>query len=128
MSRIFHGYVEIMQREQWDEVFSTDTFLAGGNNGPMWRLFGPGESVVGERGIPTDASPSIRQHYEHFANDAYLRDEIVHPSWLLHSEWIAIADEVLEFHKGWRTLYLMMEALAEFFGAEYVRFIAWQMV
>jgi hypothetical protein len=129
MSRIFHGYVEIMSNGQWELVFTTDAFFAGGNNGPMARLFGsPGESLVGERGIPTDASPSIREYYEHFADDEYMRDEIVHPSWLLHSEWVASADEVMGFHKGWRTLYLMMQALAEFFGPEHVRFIAWQMI
>jgi hypothetical protein len=128
MSRIFYGYVEVLLRGQWEEVFSTDAFIAGGNNDAMWRLFGPGESVVGERGIPADASPAIREYYGHFANDEYLRDEIVYPSWLLHSEWAALADEVMGFHKGWRTLYLMMAALAECFGAEHVRFIAWQMI
>jgi hypothetical protein len=128
MSRIFRGYVEVLQRGQWSLVFSTDTFFAGGNDRPMWRLFGPGASVVGERGIPPDASPDIRDYYEHFASDESMRDEIVHPSWLLHSEWVAIADEVMQFHQGWRTLYLMMAALAECFGPEHVRFIAWQMI
>ena len=137
MSRIFHGYVEILSNGQWDLVFTTDAFFAGGNDGPMRRLFQPPGaglfglpevSLVGERGIPADASADIREYYEHFANDEYARDEIVHPSWLLHSEWVAIADEVMGFHKGWRTLYLMMQALAEFFGSEHVRFIAWQMI
>jgi hypothetical protein len=129
MSRMFYGYVEVLQGGQWEEVFSTDTFIAGGNDGPMARLFGvPGDSVIGERGIPTDASPAIRDYYAHFANDEYMRGDIIHPSWLLHSEWVALAEEVMAFHNGWRTLYRMMEALADFFGAERVRFIAWQMV
>jgi hypothetical protein len=129
VSRTFHGYVEVMHGERWELVFTTDTFFAGGNNGPMARLFGSwGEAVVGERGIPADASPSVREYYEHFASDEYMRDDIVHPSWILQSEWASIADEVQAFHKGWRTLYLMMEALAAFFGADHVRFIAWQLI
>jgi hypothetical protein len=40
----------------------------------------------------------------------------------------SIADEVMGYHHGWRTLYCMMNALARFFGAERVRFSAWKLI
>jgi hypothetical protein len=131
MSRTIWGYIEIKTPGQWECVVATDTFLVGGNDTLMDRLFGgtpDAPALVEHRGRPEDVSPEVRAAYDQVADDDYLREDLVNAGWALFSELQPYADLITTTHAGWRLLYRMMEPLADHFGAKQVRFVAWQRI
>jgi hypothetical protein len=131
MSRTMWGYVEIRTLGQWECVFATDTFLVGGNDAIMDRLFGetPGvPALIAHRGRPEDASTLVREAYDQVADDEYVCEDLVNAGWVLFSDLRPYADLITTTHAGWHLLYRMMEPLADHFGAKQVRFVAWQRI
>jgi hypothetical protein len=136
-----HGWVELQNLfygSQWEGAIKVDSLSIGRINELFIHVFGirpSGARVENElgplaaaRGIPSDASPEVRECYP---DDCFVGYPWIGQTWVLWSELEQTPWGQGTYPSGeslptnWRTLFDLMALLAKEFGANHVRLVAW---